>query len=881
MGGAEQARAISATSINATASTGGNATCNGSRINYHVNVTGDTIDYTDSGGVDLDRVILRVVDAQNRIIASQGFSIVVGTTLNSGVDLIVGTPFRSTETLVAAMERPFKFEVLESTDTSAGALTAFGPNGPVLVSSATFDPASGVSPFLANCDGLPGGAPPPNSAPIFNDGASANLAIEENTSATSVNNLLDVTDVDTGNTLTWSVTTAPTKGALGGFNTTGTSNGGNVTPAGLTYTPNANQTGADSFVVQVSDGLLNDSITVNVTINSIPQVVSFTRQNPAQALTNLSSLTFRATFSQAVSGVDSGDFTVTGTTATVTGVNAVSGSVYDITISGGNLASVSGVVGATLNDNDSITSTSAATPIGGTGTTGAADGSATSETYTLDHSIPGVVVSPLPAIVSGAFTTTITFDEDVTGLLASELTIVNGTASGLAGGPQVFTATITPTADGAVSVAVPANVAQDAASNGNAASATVATAFDGTAPSVNITSAATGVSGATSFDVTVTFSEGVTGFTAAELSVVNATITALVGGPSIYTATVAATGAGDVAISLPANAASDAAGNGNTASNTLTIAGQTIADTQRIIAEFIFSRANHLVQSQPDLTGFLSGQGAGYFSAQVTRAAGNFSYANKPGKSVWLRLSGSWSDEGNRDTKYIFGAIGSHFAVTPNLLIGGMLEFDYLEQSEGAADIDGLGWLVGPYFVAQVPQQPLFIEGRVLYGQSSNDISPFGTFTDSFDTERVLAQIKASGQIKQGNTTLIPSLQASYTSDDQEAYTDGLNNLIPSQEIELAQFELGLDFITPMPFYTGSGKMDLTGGIAGIQSYTSISGNPAPVVPEYEGGRARVNLGMNYTMANQSRLVIDTFYDGIGTGGFESYGFQFGFDLAF
>jgi len=112
-------------------------------------------------------------------------------------------------------------------------------------------------------------APVSNNAPSFNDGASTSLSVNEDASATSINDLLDITDTDTGDSLTWSPSSNPSKGSLGGFNATGTSNGGTVTPSGLTYTPTANQNGTDSFVIQVSDGTDTDSITIDVTITAV------------------------------------------------------------------------------------------------------------------------------------------------------------------------------------------------------------------------------------------------------------------------------------------------------------------------------------------------------------------------------------------------------------------------------------------------------------------------------------------------------------------------------------------------------------------------------------------------------------------------------------
>jgi uncharacterized repeat protein (TIGR01451 family) len=112
----------------------------------------------------------------------------------------------------------------------------------------------------------------PNAAPSFNDGASTTLSVQANSAANSINALLDVTDANTGDTLTWSITTNPSHGTLGGFNATATSNGGTVTPAGLTYTPTTNYSGADSFTIQVSDGMATDSITVNVTVAPYPLI---------------------------------------------------------------------------------------------------------------------------------------------------------------------------------------------------------------------------------------------------------------------------------------------------------------------------------------------------------------------------------------------------------------------------------------------------------------------------------------------------------------------------------------------------------------------------------------------------------------------------------
>ncbi|MBI5757591.1 MAG: autotransporter-associated beta strand repeat-containing protein, partial [Planctomycetales bacterium] len=89
--------------------------------------------------------------------------------------------------------------------------------------------------------------------------------------------------------------------------------------------------------------------------DAAPSTLSFTRQTPATSPTNADTLVFRAIFSESVTGVDAADFAINGTTtATVTGVSG-SGSVYDITISGGDLAQFNGLVGLNFAASPSIT----------------------------------------------------------------------------------------------------------------------------------------------------------------------------------------------------------------------------------------------------------------------------------------------------------------------------------------------------------------------------------------------------------------------------------------------------------------------------------------------------------------------------------------------
>lgn len=133
-----------------------------------------------------------------------------------------------------------------------------------------------------------------------------------------------------------------------------------------------------------------------------PSVLSFTRDTPSSQATNADALVFVATFDEGVRNVDAGDFTVTGTTATATGVNQVDAATYEVTVSGGDLAGLDGAAGLDMAGSPSVqdlagNALSAATP-------------GTDETFALDNTAPvdPVVTAPVSAQTVDANTLAIT-----------------------------------------------------------------------------------------------------------------------------------------------------------------------------------------------------------------------------------------------------------------------------------------------------------------------------------------------------------------------------------------------------------------------------------------------------------------------------------------
>ena len=190
---------------------------------------------------------------------------------------------------------------------------------------------------------------------------------------------------------------------------------------------------------------------------------------------------------------------------------------------------------------------------------------------TNDETAPTITITASADPTSGAFIATFTFSEEVTGFTSDDISVSNGEASNFsATSAMVYTATITPAADGATTVDVAEDKAIDAAGNGNTAATQLSVTNDETVPTVMITSSTDPTSRA--FTATFTFSEDVTGFELTDITVGNGTASNFgTTSASLYTATITPAADGATTVDVAADKATDAAGNGNTAATQLSV----------------------------------------------------------------------------------------------------------------------------------------------------------------------------------------------------------------------------------------------------------------------------------------------------------------------
>ncbi|WP_422775616.1 Ig-like domain-containing protein [Pseudomonas jessenii] len=361
--------------------------------------------------------------------------------------------------------------------------------------------------------------------------------------------------------ITWTATFTPTVGVNDSsnvitLNNTGVSDLAGNTGSGTTNSGNYTiDTVLPTATIVVADGALSVGETSLVTITFSEAVTGFTNADLTIANGTLSSVT-------------SGDGGITWT-ATFTPTNAISDTSNVITLDNSGVQNGSGNAGSGTTD---------------------------SNNYAIDTVRPTatIVVADSALAVGQTSVVTITFSEAVTGFTTADLTVSNGTLSNLSTSDNItYTATFTPTAgitDATNLITLDNSGVVDGA--GNAGSGTTDSnnfSIDSQRPTATIVLSDPTLSAGETSLVTITFSEAVSGFSNADLSVPNGTLSAVSssdGGitwTATFTPTVAVNDTSNL-ITLDNSGVADLAGNagaGTTNSANFTI--DTVLPTATIV----------------------------------------------------------------------------------------------------------------------------------------------------------------------------------------------------------------------------------------------------------------------------------------------------------
>ncbi|WP_413559941.1 Ig-like domain-containing protein [Bdellovibrio sp. HCB209] len=328
-----------------------------------------------------------------------------------------------------------------------------------------------------------------------------------------------------------------------------------LTGSGDTYSFTLTATAEGDFSVRVKNNAATDassnlSSTSNLlTVRYDATVPTVTLSKTEASPTTLQAITITLTASESITGLALTDFTTTNLT-----LSSLSGSGSSYTLT------------ATANAEGSISIQLPASVVADAASN--ANTASNTLTWYYDTAAPTITIASTQAPSTNVSPIAVTFEtsEAVTGFTSSDVSVTNGTLSNFTSVDSThWTADVTPTADGTVSISVAAGSFQDGAGKNNTAGS-LSVSYDGTRPTVTL-SGLSSYSTTSPLTVTATFSESVTGFTNSDLTLVNAT-TSMTGSGTTYTITVTPTAEGTFSVTIPAGAAADSFGNTNTASTT-------------------------------------------------------------------------------------------------------------------------------------------------------------------------------------------------------------------------------------------------------------------------------------------------------------------------
>ena len=254
----------------------------------------------------------------------------------------------------------------------------------------------------------------------------------------------------------------------------------------------------------------------------------------------------------------------------------------------------------------------------------------------------------------------------------------------------------------------------------------------------------------------------------------------------------------------------------------------------------------------------------------------------RPGFDVWIEGQASRYDDdvGGIDREGRFGVlyVGADYVVAPGILIGGIVQFDDTKEDlKGPGEtgqIDGKGWMVGPYFGILLAEN-LMLDVRAAWGRSDNDIiqddSVTGPNSASFDTTRWLTTAAITGSHYHGPWRISPRLAIAYGREQYDTFTNSAGVVVNGDEVAISRVTGSIEIGYRMITHSGT-RIEPHASITGVYNFKDEDLLINGVVVEESKSRAKVEAGVLISLANGWGLRAAGHYDGLGDDDFHGYG---------
>ena len=399
----------------------------------------------------------------------------------------------------------------------------------------------------------------------------------------------EVTDGGTSNdgtlSLTFTASEATTDFAVGDISVTNGELSNFGTTSSTVYTATFTPSSDGATTIDVASSTFTDAVGNN---NTAATQFNWTYDSTAPTMTiaaaeitdggtsNDGTLSLTFTASEATTDFAVGDISVTN--GELSNFGTTSSTVYTATFTPSS-------DGATTIDVASSTFTDA---VGNNNT------AATQFNWTYDSTAPTMTIAAAEITDGGTsndgtLSLTFTASEATTDFAVGDISVTNGELSNFGTtSSTVYTATFTPSSDGATTIDVASSTFTDAVGNNNTAATQFNWTYDSTAPTMTI-AAAEITDGGTSNDgtlsLTFTASEATTDFAVGDISVTNGELSNFgTTSSTVYTATFTPSSDGATTIDVASSTFTDAVGNNNTAATQFNWTYDSTAPTMTIAA---------------------------------------------------------------------------------------------------------------------------------------------------------------------------------------------------------------------------------------------------------------------------------------------------------
>ena len=244
---------------------------------------------------------------------------------------------------------------------------------------------------------------------------------------------------------------------------------------------------------------------------------------------------------------------------------------------------------------------------------------------------------------------------------------------------------------------------------------------------------------------------------------------------------------------------------------------------------------------------------------------------------IWLE---AWVDQVRTDDsqgRFSTTHLGADYVLNPDLLVGLSVQRDWISFAGKSTvnTIKGVGWMITPYITTKLTEK-LYLDADIGWGKAQNKTSPFGTYTDSFTSQRWAASMAVEGDFSVNNVKITPTARVLYFKETTAAYADTLNVTIPSFEVKTGVFTLGPKISTHFvsdnkttysPFLIMNGVWEFSKNNSALTQNAAVGSNFSN-----KEVHASIETGMDFHFENNSHINTSINYNGIGNDNYKSWG---------